>query len=147
MRIFNQEKTQELKNVDETKGYLINDKLFVKHIEPEQEQGHYEIKKEYENGGKDVEWVVDVEGVEEHDEFEDILVFVPFSQKELNQMEIDSLKSWFNEFYAKEEQKLRRLAFLSKQTDDQKDPQQQLDLLYVLAETKRKQIEELEKQV
>lgn len=92
MRIFNQDKTQELTEVDETKGYLKNDKLLVEHINAVEEQGHFETIREYENGGKEVEWVVDVAGVKEHDVFEDIQVYVPFTAKELAQMEIMKLK-------------------------------------------------------
>ena len=92
MKIYNQEKTQELQEYDRTKGYLQNDKLFVKHYNAVEEQGHYETIKEYENGGKDVEWVIDVAGVEEHDEFEDIQVFIPYTEQELIQKQIFEIK-------------------------------------------------------
>ena len=92
MRIFNQEKTQELFDVDETKGVFKKDKLFLRHVEKVEEKSHLKVVKTYANGGKDVEKVVDVVGTEEHDEFEDILVFVPFSEKELAQIEIEKLK-------------------------------------------------------
>lgn len=92
MRIFNQDKTKELTEIDETKGYLKNDKLLIEHINAVEEQGHFETIAEYENGGKDVNWVVDVAGVKEHDVFEDIQVYVPFTKKELAQIEIMKLK-------------------------------------------------------
>ena len=92
MKIYNQDKTQELQEYDLSKGYLQQDKLFIKHYDAVEEQGHYETIKEYENGGKDVEWVVDVEGVEEHDEFEDIQIYIPYTEQELAEQRIGELK-------------------------------------------------------
>lgn len=92
MRIFNKDKTEELATYDEEKGYLSNDKLFIAHHEATQaveEQGHYETIAEYPNGGKDVEWVVDIPEVEEreaYDEYEDILVFIPYTEEELENL-------------------------------------------------------------
>lgn len=98
MRIFNESKTREIFSYDEEKGYLSNDKIFVAHhpsVSEVKEVGHYETIKTYPNGGKDVKWVVDVAGVqpkEAWDEYEEILVFVEYTQKELAQREILSLK-------------------------------------------------------
>ena len=84
MRVFNQSKTEELQEYDQSLGYLQNDTL-VTHfpeVQAVKEQGHYKVIAEYPNGGKDVEWIVDVEGVEyqpEHDEEEDILVYICFN--------------------------------------------------------------------
>lgn len=106
MRIFNEDKTVQM-YLDEdrvedgdfidipdnlicdlSKGKLESDTL-IEHI-PEhqeiQEQWHYETVKEYPNGGKDVERVIDVVGqpyIAEHDEVEDILVFKPYSEQEI----------------------------------------------------------------
>lgn len=97
MRIFD-EFDNLIESYDETKGYLKNDSLFVCHheaIEAVEEQGHWETLKEYPNGGKDVDWVIDVPGVEPKeawDEYEDILRFVPFSKKELAENKILELK-------------------------------------------------------
>ena len=99
MRIFNQEKTIELTNYDLAKGYLKADKLFIAHYEaiaPVDAQGHYETIAEYENGGKDVEWVIDTpatEGRAAYDEFEDIQVYIPYSEAELAAKEIAELKA------------------------------------------------------
>ena len=63
MRVFNEDKTQELKEYDLNKGHLELDKLFVKHneaVEEIKEQWHYETIAEYPNGGKDVEKIIDV---------------------------------------------------------------------------------------
>ena len=97
MRIFNIDNI-ELFEPDMTKGRTITDKLLVKHheaIEEVPEQGHYETIMEYPNGGKDVEWIVDVPGVraqEAWDEYEDILRFIPFTELELATNRIAELK-------------------------------------------------------
>ena len=106
MRIFNEDKTVQmyLKEdrvedgdfidipdsliCDLSKGKLENDTL-IEHIPEQQEiqeQWHYETIKEYPNGGKDVEKVIDVVGqpyIAEHDEVEDILVYKPYSEQEI----------------------------------------------------------------
>lgn len=97
MRIFD-ENDNELLKYDSVKGYLKNDKRFVKHhekLEAIQEEGHWETVAEYPNGGKDVEWVIDVPGVEAKDawdEYEDILRYVPFTEQELTLQRIAELK-------------------------------------------------------
>ncbi len=98
MRIFNEDKTQEIQEYDESMYHLQPDKLLVAHHEatPEiQKQSHYVVVAEYDNGGKDVEEVIDVPyqpAVEAYDEYEDIYVLVPFTQKELDDNEIAELK-------------------------------------------------------
>ena len=93
MRVFNQDKTQELKNYDLTLGRLEQDKL-ITHINAvigQEEQGHYETLKTYSNGSKEVKFVVDVpkiEPVEEHDEIEDILIYIPYTETELKDIAI-----------------------------------------------------------
>lgn len=98
LRVFNEEKTVELASYDLNLGYLKSDKV-IKQVHPAvwpvQEEGHYEVIKEYPNGGKDLVWVVDVPGVEARDsyiEYEDIYVYVPYTDKELAQIEISKLK-------------------------------------------------------
>ena len=97
MRIFD-ESNNLLESFDAAKGYLKNDSLFVcRHeaVEAVGEQGHFETVAEYPNGGKDVEWVVDVPAVEAKeawDEYEDILRFVAFSAKEIAERRILELK-------------------------------------------------------
>lgn len=55
------------------------------------EQGHWETIAEYlETGGKDVQWVVDVPGVEAQeawDEKETYWLYIPYTEEELSQME------------------------------------------------------------
>ena len=99
MRIFNEEKTQEIVSPDLSQGYLKDDKLFIAHhdaIEAVAEQGHWETKVEYSNGGKDVEWVVDVpavEACEAYDEYEDIQVYISYTEEELEQVKADTIRN------------------------------------------------------
>ncbi len=92
MRVFNEDKTQELKEYDLNKGHLELDKLFVKHheaVEEIKEQWHYETIAEYPNGGKDVEKIIDVPyqaPKEEYDEYEDIYVYIPYTSEELEEL-------------------------------------------------------------
>ena len=92
MRVFNKAKTKELKEYDLTKGFFKEDILIthIEAVEEVKEQGHYEVIKEYPNGGKDVKWVIDVKGVkgqEARDEEEKILVYIPYTKKELTKMQ------------------------------------------------------------
>lgn len=97
MRIFN-DKNIEIIEPDLSKGRLVEDKRFVKHheaVEAIPEQFHYETIAEFPNGGKSVEVVIDVPGVQAADawdEYEDILRFVPFTDSELAINRIEELK-------------------------------------------------------
>ena len=97
MRILNMNGF-EVFDYDQSNFHLVPEKLFVKH-HPEQEYveetGHYEVIREYDNGGKDVKWVIDIKGQEAQDawdEYEEILRVVPYSNKEKAEFEISSLK-------------------------------------------------------
>jgi hypothetical protein len=88
MKVYNQEKTQELAVYDLSKGSLQSGKLFVRR-EPAkaevQEQSHGEIVREYPNGGKDVKIVVDIPyraAQAEQDVYEDIQIYVPYTENE-----------------------------------------------------------------
>lgn len=103
MKIYNKHKTQILDNPDLKKGWLKDDKIVIKTIpatEEVEEQGHWVTIMEYENGGKDVEWVVDVEGIPakpETYEYEDIQVYVPYTEEELKQNRIYEIQARLNE--------------------------------------------------
>lgn len=105
MKIYNKEKTIILENPDLEKGYLVNDKIVVKTIpaqEEVQEQFHYVTVKEYENGGKDVEKVIDVEyqpAVPEHDETEDIQVYIPYTIDEYFEKQKNKLREWREQYF------------------------------------------------
>lgn len=95
MRVFNQNKTQELTNYDLSKGKLADDTItrVTPAVDGQEEVGHYETVAEYPNGGKDVKWVVDkpyIEAKPAREEVEQILVYVPFSAEE--QAEYDRAK-------------------------------------------------------
>lgn len=88
MRILD-EAGAELETPDLKKGYLTEERLFVAHheaVEAIAEEGHWETIAQYRNGGKDVEWVVDVTGVEAAeawDEYEDIYRYIEYTEAEL----------------------------------------------------------------
>lgn len=92
MRVFNEDKTQELKEYFLNKGHLKLDKLFIRHheaVEEIKEQWHYETIAEYPNGGKDVSKVIDVPyqaPQEAFDEYEDIYVYIPYTYEELEEL-------------------------------------------------------------
>lgn len=92
MRVFSEDKIQELKEYDLNKGHLKLDKLFIRHheaVEEIKEQWHYETIAEYPNGGKDVSKVIDVPyqaPQEAFDEYEDIYVYIPYTYEELEEL-------------------------------------------------------------
>ncbi len=61
MKIFD-ENNNIIENPDLTKGYLVEKHrdILHKYKITQEEQGHFETLKEYPNGGKDVQWIVDV---------------------------------------------------------------------------------------
>lgn len=102
MRIFDETKTVELTEYDLTKGYLKPDVIETEVEEQPaiEEQFHYEIVKEYENGGKDIQKVIDIEGkpyVPAYTDIEEIHIYIPYTEKELEEKaasrEIAELKS------------------------------------------------------
>ena len=121
MRVFNQDKTIELTEYDLEKGYLTEDTLETAHeaeivhhpaVEAVEKQSHYEVIAEYPNGGKDVQEVIDVEGVEGREAYDEVIkeaytehepirVYIPYTESELRKSSIDSelatLRSWLTE--------------------------------------------------
>lgn len=69
--------------------YLVEDVILIAHHDeiPEvKEEGHYEVIAEYNNGGKDVKWVIEVPRQEYKpawDEYENILRLTAFTENEL----------------------------------------------------------------
>lgn len=92
-RIFNAEKTQELSGCDLSKGRICEDRIFIGHHEATEEiaeQSREEIIAEYPSGGRDVKKVIEVPyqpAMEAWDEYEDIYVYIPYTEKELKQKE------------------------------------------------------------
>lgn len=149
MLVYNENKDTILDDYDLEKGYLKNDTLEILHpaIEGVEELGHYETIKEYSNGGKDVKWVVDREGVKAEPakiEKEPILIYVPYTQQDYYKQEYNELIKWFNETYTYKEQKYRRLYTLKLYDDNGLHPHDMLIELYKEAEAKRRRIQELE---
>lgn len=96
MKIYNTAKTQELnKNeLDLEKGYLKPDKLFIKHHEAvEAKEAVYDtIIKKLDNGSTETYHPVltpAVEAKEAYDEYEDIQVYVPYTEEELKDIKRD----------------------------------------------------------
>lgn len=92
MRIFD-ENNVEIKNPDLSRGRLMEDRLLIAHhdaVDFVEEQGHWETVAEYPNGGKDIEWVVDVPGreaAEAWDEYEEIERYILYTPEELERIE------------------------------------------------------------
>lgn len=91
MEIYNQN-MELIENPDPTLGYLKESTRTVHHeaVEGVLERWHYDVIREYPNGGKEVEKVIDVPGVaakEAWDEEIPIQIYVPYTQEELDDME------------------------------------------------------------
>ena len=91
MKVYNQEKTQEITDYDLAKGYLVSDKMLKKHHEAvEAKEAVYErvLIKEYPSGGKEYKMVIVTPATEAKkawDEYEDIQVYIPYTETELQQ--------------------------------------------------------------
>lgn len=91
-----------MSDVDETLGRVIPSSIVIHHeaVEHQEEQGHWETVAEYENGGKDVAWVVDVEerkAKEAYDEYIAVMRYVCYTAKELKERTITELKQKLND--------------------------------------------------
>ena len=96
MEIYN-ENMELIENPDLSLGYIKPGTRTEHHeaVEGVQEVWHYETVAEYPNGGKDVQKVVDVPGVEAKaawDEDIPIQIYVPYTQEELDRMEAERNK-------------------------------------------------------
>lgn len=88
MKVYNEDKTEILTDFDLEKGCLKSDVIETEIQEQQavEEVFHYETIREYKNGGKDVEKVIDVEGkpyVPAHTETEAIQIYIPYTEEEL----------------------------------------------------------------
>ena len=105
MKIYNQDKTLVLENPDLEKGYLVKDKIVLKVVPAKPEvakQSHYEVIKEYPNGGKEVKEVIDVPyspAVKEHEETEEIQVYIPYSAAEYEDIVNQKLRAWREKYF------------------------------------------------
>lgn len=83
--------------MSEQKGYYKKVEKIIHHEATAgiPEQCHYETIKEYANGGKDVKKVIDVEGVPAKEAWDETVyeeVYIPYTQKELDELRIAELK-------------------------------------------------------
>ena len=93
-KVYNQDKTEIIENPNLEYGYLSEDTLQIgmtEKVDAVEEQGHWVTIAEYPNGGKDVEWVVTVAGVEASEPepvLEDILIYTPYyTNQEIEEIE------------------------------------------------------------
>lgn len=96
MEIYN-ENMEWIENPDLSLGYLKPSTRTVHHEAAQgvEEKWHYETIAEYPNGGKDVQKVIDVPGVEAKAEWNEeiqIKIYVPYTQEELDRMEAEKNK-------------------------------------------------------
>lgn len=96
MEIYN-EQMERIESPDLSLGRLERSTRTVHHeaVQGVEEVWHYETVAEYENGGKDVEKVIDVPGVEAqaaYDEEIPILIYHPYTQEELDAIEAEREK-------------------------------------------------------
>lgn len=114
MKVYNKEKTEVLETYDLTKGFLKTDKILKVHheavpavptvtvaskIKTIRTNGgkvikvdgiHYEVVKEFPNGGRTLEEIEETPGVpkqEAYDEYEDIRVYIPYTEQEIKAQE------------------------------------------------------------
>lgn len=114
MKVYNKEKTEVLETYDLTKGFLKTDKILKVHHEDvpavptvtiaskikeirmnggkviEVDGIHYEVVKEFPNGGRTLEEIEETPSVpkqEAYDEYEDIMVYIPYTEQEIKAQE------------------------------------------------------------
>ena len=106
MIVYNKSKTKVLENYDLKKGYLKEDIITIHHdaIKGQEEKGHYETIATYENGGKDVKYIIDqpqINACDEYDEKIEIKVYIPYTNAELTKLEkiqrLNELKALLHE--------------------------------------------------
>lgn len=96
MIVYNQDKTEILENYDLSIGYLKNDTIHHPAVEKVEEKFHYEPVKTFYNEdgsvrGHETRMIVDVEGVEAKDAYDEtIIVYVPYTDEQLQKMEIEN---------------------------------------------------------
>lgn len=164
MRVFDCTKTQELKEYDLSKGKLEADKLLIVHHDAVQAvEGKsveeiatelrsngksvetigsdlYLVTEVYENGGKNVEKIQPIEAIpakEPWDEYEDILIYVPFTESELSVVEANKAISEAKEYLSKTDYIVLKIAEALAEEDVEEV--KSLQTQYAEQLTKRKQ--------
>lgn len=87
---------KEIENPDLSKGYIKLEYITVHHdaVSAVEQKSHFEVIKEYENCGKDVKEIIDVQGIEAKDAYDEkiqIQKYILYTSEELK--ETESLKS------------------------------------------------------
>lgn len=88
--------------MENQKGKYIEIEKTIHHnaVQAVEEVSHLEVIKTYENGGQDVKKVIDVPAVEGKPAWDEVVkerVFVPYTQKELDLLRIEELKTLLKE--------------------------------------------------
>lgn len=97
MRVFNENKTKELFHYDLELGFLKTDRIVSKthpEIPATEGVGHYK-NTYFPNGGIEREWVWDIEpqnAVESLDEYEEVQVYVPYTEEQLKEKRVLEIK-------------------------------------------------------
>lgn len=144
MKVYNETKTEVLENYDLELGKLTDDKIFKAHHEAEPaveaitvemkieeitanggkveeiDGIYYEIVEEFPNGGKDVERIYETPAVpakEAYDEYEDIKVYVPYTEEELAKQKQEEYENYVVELLREKYSLNQELAIL-RQRDD-----------------------------
>lgn len=121
MKIYNESKTQELKDQDLSLGKLVEDKIFVMHHDAvpavvgktseqiakemasegkevfynENRGLWYYVEKKFDNGGRSVKAIYDIQAApakDAWDEYEDIFVYIPYTATELVDLQREELR-------------------------------------------------------
>ena len=98
MKVYNETKTEIIEEPNLDLGHLEPSTLTIHHeaVPYIERVVHYEVIREYPSGGRDMAEIVDVEGQEEkeaYDEAEDILVYIPYTEEELLDIRKDEIRS------------------------------------------------------
>ena len=113
MEIYNQN-LERIENPDLTLGYLIDSTRTEHHeaVQGIEEVWHYETIAEYPNGGKDIQKVIDVPGVEAKEAWDEeipIQMYIPYTQEELDAMEEERNKPTMEDRLAALEEENKQL--------------------------------------
>lgn len=139
MKVYNEAKTEVLENYDLELGKLIDDKILKEHHEAEPaveaitvemkveeitanggkieeiDGVYYKIVEEFPNGGKDVERICETPAVPAkaaYDEYEDIKVYVPYTEEELAKQKQEEYENYVVELLREKYSLNQELAIL-----------------------------------
>lgn len=113
MEIYN-ENMERIENPDLTAGYLKPGTRTQHHeaVQGVEEVWHYETIATYPNGGKDIQKVIDVPGVQAQEAWDEkipIQIYIPYTQEELDAMEAERNKPTMEDRLAALEEENKQL--------------------------------------